>query len=58
MIAGGELPMKDIISHTFPLSQWRKGIDQVGSGGDNPVESPGGRYQQLAMGVGWIGTLV
>ena len=39
MIAGGELPMEDIISHTFPLSQWKKGIDQVASEGRNIVES-------------------
>ena len=29
MIAAGELPMEDIISHTFPLKEFRKGIDQV-----------------------------
>ena len=29
MIAAGELPMDDIISHTFPLKEFRKGIDQV-----------------------------
>jgi len=32
MIAAGELPMEDIISHTFPLKEFRKGIDQVISG--------------------------
>jgi len=32
MIAAGELPMDDIISHTFPLEEFRKGIDQVISG--------------------------
>ena len=31
MIAAGELPMEDIISHTFPLKEFRKGIDQVRS---------------------------
>ena len=29
MIAAGDLPMDDIISHTFPLSEFKKGIDQV-----------------------------
>ena len=29
MIAAGDLPMDDIISHTFPLKDFKKGIDQV-----------------------------
>eukprot|EP00092_Neocalanus_flemingeri_P016659 GFUD01018022.1.p1 GENE.GFUD01018022.1~~GFUD01018022.1.p1 ORF type:complete len:382 (+),score=83.25 GFUD01018022.1:56-1147(+) len=32
MIAAGDLPMEDIISHTFPLKDFKKGIDQVLSG--------------------------
>jgi len=32
MIAAGDLPMDDIISHTFPLKDFKKGIDQVLSG--------------------------
>ena len=29
MIAAGDLPIDDIISHTFPLKDFKKGIDQV-----------------------------
>jgi len=29
MISDGELPMEDIISHTYPLQDFKKGIDQV-----------------------------
>ena len=29
MIAAGDLPMEDIISDTFPLSDFKKGIDKV-----------------------------
>ena len=29
MIAGGDLPIDDIVTHTFPLKDFKKGIDQV-----------------------------
>jgi len=32
MIAAGDLPMEDIISDTFPLRDFKKGIDKVISG--------------------------
>jgi len=35
MIAAGELPLDEIISHTFDLKDFKKGIDQVISGEDS-----------------------
>ena len=31
MIANGDLPLEDIITHTLPLKDYRKGIEKVSS---------------------------
>ena len=36
MIANGDLPMKKIISHVFPLQDFKKGIEMVSSGINHP----------------------
>ena len=35
MIANGDLPLDDIISHILPLKDFRTGIDKVLEGKDN-----------------------
>ena len=36
MIANGDLPMEKIISHVFPLQDFKKGIEMVSSGINHP----------------------
>ena len=38
MIANGDLPLEDIITDTFPLIQFKKGIDKVTLQNNKPFD--------------------
>ena len=48
MIANGDLPMEKIISHVFPLQDFKKGIEMVSSGIYRPHTNISSKFQVLS----------
>ena len=48
MIANGDLPMEKIISHVFPLTDFKKGIEMVSSDICNPHTKISQKFQVLS----------